>query len=171
MTDGGYSFFFSRKWNVLDCCMSLCQLQGGKYPQQPKTQQNPKILPINHPIPQKKHPTTQTIQDQNGAYIKDKNDFNELWFIRRYGISDSRYLFCWEQSKSQELLTLIKLARRCRSGMHYLVLTCIPWNHKFIAFDFWGASVPVWSPETKLVCNFCHELNQCLVFLQPFSFI
>lgn len=121
--------------------------------------------------PSKKTPTTQIIQDQNGAYIKDKKDFNELWFIRRYGISDSRYLLCWEQSKSQEQLTLIKLPRRHRSGMHYLVLTCIPWNHIFITFDFWGASVTVWSPETKLGSNFCHELNQCLVYLRPFSFI
>lgn len=73
---------------------------GGKKPRQPKTQQTPTILPLNHPT-SKKNPTTQTIQNQNGAYIKDKKDFNELWFIRRYGISDSS----WEQSKSQEQLT------------------------------------------------------------------
>lgn len=123
------------------------------------TTQNP--TKPHSPSPQsphssKKHPTTQTVQDQNGAYIKDKKEFNELWFIRKYKISDSS----WEQSKSQKQLTLIKLARRCKSGMHYLVLTCIPWNHIFINFDFWGASVAVWSPETKLVCNFCHQLNQ-----------
>lgn len=33
--------------------MSLCQLQGEKTSQQPKTQQKPKILPLNHLTPQK----------------------------------------------------------------------------------------------------------------------
>lgn len=88
---------FFRKLNFLDCYMSLCQFRGKKTPKPKKIPQSfPSLTP-----PLKNHPTTQTIQDQNGACIKDKKDFNELWFIRRYGISDS----CWEQSKSQEQLT------------------------------------------------------------------
>lgn len=111
--------------------------------------------------------TPQSKQHQSGAYIKDKKDFNDLWFIRRYGISDSN----WDQSRSQEQLTLMKLARRCGSGMCCLVLTCVLWNHVFITSGFCGASVSEWSLGTKLLCHFCHEPNPRLILLQAFSLI
>lgn len=76
-------------------------------------------------------------QHQSGAYIKYKKGFIELWFIRRYGISDSNR----NQSTSQEQLTLIKLARRCRFGMCCLVLTCMLRNHTSITPVFCSASV------------------------------
>lgn len=51
--------------------------RGGK-PQKTQNPTKPHNLSPQSPHPSKKHPTTQTVQDQNGVYIKDKKDFNEL---------------------------------------------------------------------------------------------
>lgn len=115
----------------------------------------------------KKHTHTQRKKNQNQnpatkvEPVLRKKRILMSYGIRRYGVSDSN----WDQRKSQEQLTLIKLARRCRSGMRCLFLTCVVWNHTFITYGFCSASVTELSLGPKLVCHFCHELNPCLILL------
>lgn len=141
----------------------IMSTSGGKKPQNPRKSHNPS--------PHSPHPLKIT-QQPKPYKTKMEPVLRTKRILMSYGLSeDMGYLIPAESKAKAKSSWLIKLVIRCRSGMHYLVLTCIPWNHIFITFDFWGASVTVWSSETKLVFNFCHELNQCLVFLQAFSLI
>lgn len=100
-----------------DCWTDACHyvnLRGEK--KRKKTSKNPAQ---SNPI---------LLTSQKNTPKPNNTTFEEIFLIRRYGLSN----FNWDQNKSQEQLTLRKLARRCGSGMHCLVLTRMLWSHIFV---------------------------------------